>query len=81
MAKHVGKKTEADVTSTKSSVARAHTLSTKLQFNESTYEFSTDFVPGDTSNPLDVHTTPELIQCLEKGKPHKERARGCERDL
>lgn len=68
MAKHVGKKTEADVTSTKSSVARAHTLSTKLQFNESTYEFSTDFVPGDTSNPLDVHTTPELIQCLEKGK-------------
>ena len=50
----------------KSNNGRIKTLSSKLLFDEERYEYKEDFVPGDTKNPLDVHTTSEMIQCLKE---------------
>ena len=50
------------------SIGRIRTLSQGLIYKPSSYEYSEDFVPGDTSNPLDVHTTAEMIECLKKNK-------------
>lgn len=43
---------------------RTHVI--KSKFNPETYEYSDRFEKGDPSDPLSVHTTHELIECLER---------------
>lgn len=43
-------------------------LARGLIFNENEYQYSDEFVPANTANPLECHTTPELIECLTKNK-------------
>lgn len=47
---------------------RLKVLANKLTFDEKKYEYKEDFVPADPKNPMDVHTTPELVKCLEQNK-------------
>lgn len=49
----------------KSKLGRARTLSSKLAFDEKKYEFSDEFVPANTDDPMDVHTTGEMLECLK----------------
>lgn len=48
----------------KEHMERVSVLSSKLEYDPEIYEFKDDFVPGDTSNPMDVHTTAEMIEAL-----------------
>lgn len=48
------------------SMVRAQTLASGLEYDPSRYEFSTDFVAADISNPYEIHTTAELVACLER---------------
>ncbi len=41
-------------------------LARGLIFNENDYNYSDAFVPGDSSDPMSCHTTPELVECLTK---------------
>jgi hypothetical protein len=47
---------------------RARTLASGLEYDPSKYEFSSSFVPADVNNPWDIHTTAELVACLERNK-------------
>lgn len=51
----------------KSNLLRAHILGDKLDIDDR-YRVSDLFVPADTSDPMDVHTTEELVECLKKNK-------------
>ena len=52
----------------KTKAARISALKNGLTFDEKKYEYKDDFVPADINNPLEVHTTSELIECLQKHK-------------
>lgn len=46
---------------------RSAILKSPLQFDEKRYQYNDQFVPAkSTSNPLECHTTGELIECLRK---------------
>lgn len=45
---------------------RAAVLKSKLAFDEKSYEYDDHFIPADVSNPLEVHTTAEMVACLER---------------
>lgn len=49
----------------KTRLARCAVL-TSQAWDSKKYEFDTSFRPWDGATPLGVHTTPELLQCLEK---------------
>jgi hypothetical protein len=51
---------------TKLKLERAAVLQSKLTFDEKTYEFDDSFIPADISNPMEVHTTAEMVACLER---------------
>lgn len=64
--------TEKDeATAEKNQTMRIGQLKAGLLFDEKRYEYKEDFVPGDVrgKNPLDLHTTQELIEHL-KHNPH-----------
>lgn len=54
------------MTNKKQEFLRAQTLASGLEFDAKKFEFKSEFVPADTSNPWEVHTTAELVACLEK---------------
>lgn len=54
------------MTKKKPEILRAKVLSSGLEYDPSKYEFDTSFVPADTTNPWEVHTTAEMVACLEK---------------
>lgn len=60
--------TESDELSPASKLARSKVLSSGLIFNEERYEYSDEFVPANTDNPLEIHTTSELLECLLKNR-------------
>ena len=47
---------------------RVKVLSSRLTFDEKRYEYIEDWVPADMSNPLDIHSTGELVEYLERHK-------------
>lgn len=44
---------------------RAHRLATGLAYDAERYEFSEAFVPAPADDPMQVHTTAEMVACLE----------------
>lgn len=52
----------------KDKLMRAHVLASGLEFDESRYEFSESFVPANVDNPMEVHTTAEMVASLERNK-------------
>lgn len=44
---------------------RINVLRNGLIFDEKKYEYSDDFVEADIKNPLEIHTTHEMIECLK----------------
>jgi len=61
---------ESDVTEnqTKQKVSRARVLQSRIKFDEKTYEYDDSFVPADTANPMEVHTTFEMLESLQRDK-------------
>lgn len=55
--------------------ARAKVLSGGLKYDPEKYEYKDDFVPADSKNPLEVHTTQELIEHLENNPKSEVQAR------
>lgn len=47
----------------KEKIARARVLSSKMTFDEN-YEPDDSFIPSDPSNPMEAHTTHEMIECM-----------------
>lgn len=45
---------------------RIEVLKNGLQFDPEKYEYKEDFVPADANNPLEVHTTHEMIECMKR---------------
>lgn len=43
-------------------------LARGLIFNEADYQYSDKWVAGNTSNPFDIHSTAELMECMAKNK-------------
>jgi len=55
----------ADETETKPTKnARIDILRSKLVFDEKRYQYDEGWVPADTNNPLEIHSTAELVECL-----------------
>lgn len=50
----------------KKKLARCKVLTGPQSFDPQTYEFDTSFIPADISNFDEVHTTAEMVACLEK---------------
>ena len=51
---------------TENKMKRSAVLSSRLQFDDKRYEYIEDWVPADQSNPLDIHSTGELVQYLKE---------------
>lgn len=58
-----------------SKTARIHALKNGLIFDAEKYEYREDFVPANINNPMEIHTTGELIEYLEKNKKAEIEAR------
>lgn len=59
----------------KRQLTRAKILKNGLVFDEADYEFKEDFVPANISNPLEIHTTQELLERLKKNPKDQVEAR------
>lgn len=57
---------KTDLESSERNERRASVLASGLTFDPKKYEFSEAFVPADISNPLEVHTVAEMIECVRK---------------
>jgi len=55
--------------------SRIAVLKNGLIFDENKYEYKDDFVPADINNPLEIHTTQELVEHLKKHKNSSVEAR------
>src|SRR5882672_12426133 len=54
---------------------RAAVLKNGLLFDVKKYEYKDDFVPADIKNPMEVHTTQEMIECMKNDPKIKLEAR------
>lgn len=59
----------------KPSPARIRALKNGLIFSPKEYEFNEDFVAANLDNPLEIHTTGELVEALKKNKNYDVEAR------
>ncbi len=59
---------------------RISVLKNGLIFDPKKYEYKEDFVPADIKNPLEVHTTGEMIACMEADPKIQLDARVCGMD-
>lgn len=55
--------------------ARVNVLRNGLIFDADKYEYRDDFVPADTKNPLEIHTTAEMIEHLKRNPSAQVEAR------
>ncbi len=56
---------------------RIHLLKNGLIYDTDKYEYKEDFVPADPKNPLEAHTTAEMIECLKRDESIQLEARVC----